>query len=52
MMNYAAWLARRWNDPTFPKNFPFFATQQFWENHVLSLKEQLSVLAEPILVAV
>ncbi len=41
MLYYAAWLARRWNDPAFPLAFPWFNTQQYWENHVLELREQL-----------
>jgi Ser/Thr protein kinase RdoA (MazF antagonist) len=50
MMHYAAWLARRWNDPAFPLAFPWFNTSQYWEQHVLELREQLSRLHEPILV--
>jgi len=50
MMHYAAWLARRWNDPAFPLAFPWFNTSQYWEEHVLELREQLSRLHEPVLV--
>jgi len=50
MMHYAAWLARRWNDPAFPLAFPWFNTSQYWEQHVLELREQLSRLHEPVLV--
>ena len=50
MMHYAAWLARRWNDPAFPLAFPWFNTNQYWEEHVLELREQLSRLHEPVLV--
>ena len=49
MMHYAAWLAKRWNDPAFPQAFPWFNTDQYWEQHVLELREQLSRLHEPIL---
>jgi Ser/Thr protein kinase RdoA (MazF antagonist) len=48
-MNYAAWLARRWSDPAFPKAFPWFGEPRFWERHVLDLREQLAALDEPIL---
>ncbi len=41
MLHYAAWLARRWNDPAFPLAFPWFNTQRYWEDHVLELREQL-----------
>jgi Ser/Thr protein kinase RdoA (MazF antagonist) len=50
MMHYAAWLARRWHDPAFPLAFPWFNTNQYWEEHVLELREQLSRLHEPVLV--
>ena len=50
MMHYAAWLAHRWNDPAFPLAFPWFNTSQYWEQHVLELREQLSRLHEPVLV--
>jgi Ser/Thr protein kinase RdoA (MazF antagonist) len=50
MMHYAAWLASRWNDSAFPLAFPWFNTNQYWEEHVLELREQLSRLHEPVLV--
>jgi len=46
MMHYAAWLARRWDDPAFKHAFPWFNTQNYWEDHILSLKEQASALHE------
>jgi Ser/Thr protein kinase RdoA (MazF antagonist) len=45
-INYAAWLARRWDDPAFPRAFPWFAEPRCWERHVLDLREQLAELAE------
>ena len=50
MMHYAAWLAKRWSDSAFPLAFPWFNTNQYWEEHVLELREQLSRLQEPVLV--
>jgi Ser/Thr protein kinase RdoA (MazF antagonist) len=50
MMHYAAWLAKRWHDPAFPLAFPWFNTSQYWEQHVLELREQFSRLNEPVLV--
>jgi Ser/Thr protein kinase RdoA (MazF antagonist) len=47
MLHHAAWLARRWDDPAFPRAFPWFNTQHFWQEHVLSLREQLALLQEP-----
>ena len=47
IMNYAAWLARRWEDPAFPHNFPWFNTVRYWSEHILELREQLAALQEP-----
>ena len=47
MMRYAAWLAQRWDDPAFPRAFPFFNTQRYWEDHILSLREQAALMDEP-----
>jgi Ser/Thr protein kinase RdoA (MazF antagonist) len=46
IMHYAAWLARRWDDPAFRRAFPWFNTQRYWEEHILSLKEQAALLNE------
>jgi Ser/Thr protein kinase RdoA (MazF antagonist) len=46
-MHHAAWLARRWSDPAFPKAFPWFGQQRFWADHILGLREQLSAMNEP-----
>lgn len=46
MINYTGWLARRWQDPAFPHNFPWFNTHRFWSEHILSLREQLSNMDE------
>lgn len=47
MMHYAAWLARRWDDPAFPRAFPYFNTQRYWGEHILSLREQAALMDEP-----
>jgi len=47
MIQYAAWLARRWDDPAFPAAFPWFNTEQYWEEHILSLREQAMRLEQP-----
>ena len=50
MLHYAAWLARRWDDPAFPLAFPWFNTGRYWEEHILQLREQRAALDEPALV--
>ena len=47
IMHYAGWLARRWQDPAFPRAFPWFEEPKFWEQHVLDLREQLAAMEEP-----
>jgi Ser/Thr protein kinase RdoA (MazF antagonist) len=47
MIHYTAWIARRWVDPAFPRAFPWFAENKYWEEHVLALKEQAAVMNEP-----
>ena len=49
MIHYAAWLARRWEDPAFPRAFPWFNTQRYWGDHILALREQASLMQEPVL---
>ncbi len=46
MIHYAAWLARRWEDPAFPRAFPWFREPRYWEEHVLQLREQLAAIDE------
>jgi Ser/Thr protein kinase RdoA (MazF antagonist) len=47
IMNYAAWIARRWEDPAFQIAFPWFNTSRYWDEHVLSLREQAALMEEP-----
>ena len=47
MMHHYAWLARRWQDPAFPRAFPWFNSQRCWEQHILDLREQAPLMAEP-----
>jgi len=47
IMHHAAWIARRWHDPAFPRAFPWFNTMKYWSEHVLHLREQLAALDEP-----
>ncbi len=46
MLHYSAWLARRWDDPAFPRTFPWFNSIQYWGEHILELREQLASLQE------
>jgi Ser/Thr protein kinase RdoA (MazF antagonist) len=47
IIHYAAWLARRWNDPAFPAAFPWFGSQQYWQEQITILEHQLTILDLP-----
>jgi len=51
LIHYSAWLARRWDDPAFPRAFPWFGSSDYWQGQVQVLEEQLEAMAEPPLVA-
>ena len=46
IIHYAYWIASRWHDPAFPRAFPWFNSSRYWEDHVLSLREQAALLNE------
>ena len=47
LINYSAWIARRWDDPAFPAAFPWFNTQRYWQDRILELREQIALMTEP-----
>lgn len=47
MLRHSAWLAARWDDPTFPMNFPWFGTAAYWSQQTTQLREQLALMAAP-----
>jgi len=47
LIHYAAWLARRWDDPAFPRCFPWFNTRAWWDEHIAALNDQLGRMAQP-----
>jgi len=47
LLQYSAWLARRWDDPAFPAAFPWFGTQRYWQDRILELREQTAAMDEP-----
>jgi Ser/Thr protein kinase RdoA (MazF antagonist) len=38
-IHFAGWIAQRWDDPAFPRAFPFAAEPRWWEQHVNDLLE-------------
>ncbi len=51
LIHYSAWLARRWDDPAFPINFPWFGTRDYWQGQVDMLVEQIEEMQASPLVA-
>jgi len=47
LLQYSAWIARRWDDPAFPAAFPWFNTQRYWQDRILELREQIAAMDEP-----
>lgn len=43
-IRYAAWIAARWSDPAFPRAFPNFGSERYWEDQIADLYEQLRLL--------
>jgi Ser/Thr protein kinase RdoA (MazF antagonist) len=50
LLHYSAWLARRWEDPIFPVNFPWFGSSDYWQGQVQMLEEQCEAMQEAPLV--
>jgi len=51
LIHYSAWLAKRWDDPIFPINFPWFGTPAYWDEQTQWLQQQCEAMAQPPLVA-
>ena len=51
LIHYSAWLARRWQDPIFPANFPWFGSSDYWRGQVDMLVEQIEAMQEEPLAA-
>ncbi|HSV60360.1 MAG TPA: serine/threonine protein kinase [Variovorax sp.] len=51
LVHYSAWLARRWEDPIFPINFPWFGSSDYWKGQIQMLQDQCEAMAEEPLYA-
>lgn len=51
LLHYSAWLARRWEDPIFPINFPWFGSSDYWKGQIQMLQDQCEAMAEEPLYA-
>lgn len=39
ILSYAAWIARRWSDPSFPRLFPDFGSHRYWSVETEALEK-------------
>ncbi|MEI8324006.1 MAG: serine/threonine protein kinase [Betaproteobacteria bacterium] len=46
LIHYSAWLARRFDDPIFPINFPWFGSSDYWKGQVQMLQDQAEAMQE------
>ena len=49
LLHYTAWLAARWDDPAFPAAFPWFGTENYWQERIAELESQQEAMQEPAL---
>lgn len=47
LLRYNAWIAARWEDPAFPRSFPWFSSPHYWQEQVTALRQQQMLLLEP-----
>lgn len=44
IIHHSAWIAERWEDPSFPKLFPAFGTSEYWREEIHQLDEIFQIL--------
>ncbi|WP_459874517.1 serine/threonine protein kinase [Halomonas shantousis] len=47
LMRHSAWLIHRWEDPAFPRAFPWVAGEDYWDQHIRTLEQQRLALESP-----
>lgn len=47
MLHHAGWVAQRWQDPAFPRAFPWFGEARNWESYITDLLEQTITIDDP-----
>lgn len=46
MIRYAAWIGQRYAEEAFRRAFPYYQERRYWEEFLLGMKEQISLLQE------
>lgn len=47
-VHFAAWIAKRWQDPVFPKYFVQFGTPRYWQEQLQDLEEQHELITRGV----
>tara|TARA_R110002020_G_scaffold135517_13_gene302643 strand:- start:1647 stop:2621 length:975 start_codon:yes stop_codon:yes gene_type:complete len=47
LIRHSAWLVSRWEDPAFPRAFPWLADSGYWDQHIRQLEQQCLQLESP-----
>lgn len=48
VVHFSAWIARRWEDPVFPRVFPDFGSERYWFEELAMLRETHAALLESV----
>jgi Ser/Thr protein kinase RdoA (MazF antagonist) len=48
LIHFTAWIARRWQDPAFPRIFPHFNSEKYWHEQTHDLEEQLPLVRDSL----
>lgn len=46
LIRYAAWIGERYKEEIFKRAFPYYSERNYWEDFLLTLKEQISAMQE------
>ena len=46
MIRHAAWIGQRYGEAAFQRAFPYYEERRYWEEFLLHIKEQISLLQE------
>jgi Ser/Thr protein kinase RdoA (MazF antagonist) len=46
MVNFNAWIAKRWDDHSFKRMFPQFTSANYWDQELIDLRMQISIIQE------
>lgn len=50
IIKYTAWIAKRWDDPVFPRYFPRFNSEDYWSEQLSALRDAQRAQQEPTVI--